>query len=297
VSETPTPATPHPQDPNLKSQISNLKSASVALLAFDFDGTLVDHHGDPRFHPHFLNYLRHLKADGARWAINTGRTLHQTLEALGHFGLFELPDFIIARESEIYQPGRFGRWHDLGRWNRQLHRAEARLVRTHRRLFTLLQRQLDAMPDVEFLTRSSGEAGLVTGSIDRMEEICQLLHEHQQQYPDLTYHRNGVHLRFAPRGFSKGTALAHLASHLGLSPASTLAAGDNYNDLSMLDPTVASMITCPSNSLPDVKAHVAAHGGFLASLPASLGLMQALDHFFDSPLGQPPMAHARPAQS
>ena len=48
----------------------------------------------------------------------------------------------------------------------------------------------------------------------------------------------------------------------------------------MLDHRVAGNIACPGNALPAVKTHVGQHGGFVATKPASEGMLEALEHFF-----------------
>jgi len=81
-------------------------------------------------------------------------------------------------------------------------------------------------------------------------------------------------------GYSKGTALSELSRLIGLDAASCFAAGDNYNDLSMLNPQHARMIACPGNALAPIKQIVHSRGGFVAARPASEGMMEALNHYF-----------------
>jgi hydroxymethylpyrimidine pyrophosphatase-like HAD family hydrolase len=89
--------------------------------------------------------------------------------------------------------------------------------------------------------------------------------------------RNDVYVRFSHRGYSKGAALQEIQRLSGLTPAQTLAAGDHLNDLPMLLPEVARWLVTFSNGLPQVKAQVAAHGGFLATQPAGDGMLEALE--------------------
>jgi hypothetical protein len=63
-------------------------------------------------------------------------------------------------------------------------------------------------------------------------------------------------------------------------PQARFAGGDNYNDLSMLHPSVARYLCCPSNSIPAVKEQVRAHGGFVADQPGPRGMVAGLQHFF-----------------
>jgi hydroxymethylpyrimidine pyrophosphatase-like HAD family hydrolase len=95
----------------------------------------------------------------------------------------------------------------------------------------------------------------------------------------LGYQRNTIYLRFGHRGFQKGSTLTRLARHLGIPASRIFAAGDNLNDLPMLDPQVAAYLACPGNSHPVVRETVRHHGGYIARAHTGEGLCEAL-HFF-----------------
>jgi Cof subfamily protein (haloacid dehalogenase superfamily) len=82
--------------------------------------------------------------------------------------------------------------------------------------------------------------GMVAGEISRMREAERALKASEwsgrcesarTEYParDLSI------LDLLPRGVSKGWALEHLAAHLGVSRNETMAIGDNWNDVDMLE--------------------------------------------------------------
>ena len=75
-------------------------------------------------------------------------------------------------------------------------------------------------------------------------------------------------------------ALAELQRLTGISSEETFAAGDNLNDLPMLNLAFARFLACPSNSLEDVKETVKKQGGYVASQDSGLGVYEALRHFF-----------------
>ena len=81
-------------------------SQPTGLLCFDLDGTLVKRHGPPHtcFHPRLLEYLSELRKVGLHWAINSGRKLSSILNAAHDYVIRLRPDYIIAKESEIYRP-------------------------------------------------------------------------------------------------------------------------------------------------------------------------------------------------
>ena len=71
------------------------------------------------------------------------------------------------------------------------------------------------------------------------------------------------------------------AERWGIEPAQILAVGDNYNDISMLQPEVCEACGCPANALAEVKKYVESRGGKVASNPGSVGVMEVMKHYFD----------------
>lgn len=250
------------------------------ILCFDFDGTLVHPEGEFKFHPAMGDALRLLRQQGAAWVINTGRSLGQTLQGLGQYGIFQEPDFIIAQECEIYKPGFFSRWKDYGSWNNQARKAHDRFRRDHKAFLDHVKAVVETQTDGEFMEGDGGELGIVASSDEELDRVCALIEQHRQQAPDVGYQRNGIYLRFAHAKYSKGSALAELTRLLSLTANDCFAAGDNHNDVSMLDTRVARMIACPGNALPPIKHHVTRQGGFVANGVASTGMIEALRHFF-----------------
>lgn len=256
------------------------KPAPTLLLCFDFDGTLINHEGEPAFHPAMGDMLRHFKSQGAAWVVNTGRSLSQTLEGIAQHHLFMLPDYIIAQECEIYRPGFFKPWKDFGSWNSRARRAHDHFVDKHRLFLNEMREHVEQNTRAEFLMGDLGQVGIVAVDEPELDEICEVINVRTARDPDIGYHRNGRYLRFTHSSYSKGTALQELARMIGVPRERIFAAGDNHNDLPMLDAGVAGNIACPVNALDPVKAHVQAHGGYLATRPASEGMMEALEHFF-----------------
>jgi hypothetical protein len=54
------------------------------------------------------------------------------------------------------------------------------------------------------------------------------------------------------------------------------AAGDHFNDLSMLSEVVAGEVACPANAIAEVKSVVSRLGGFVAERAGGLGIADAL---------------------
>jgi HAD superfamily hydrolase (TIGR01484 family) len=256
------------------------KTSHTFILSFDFDGTMVHPESDPVFHPGLGQMIQQLRGLGAAWVINTGRSLQQTLQGLGQYGIFMKPDFIIAQECEIYKPGLIADWKDYGSWNRNARRAHERFMRDHRPSLDAIRRLVETKTQASFLEGDFGQVGIVASSDAELDGICQYIDTHTREFPDIGYHRNGIYLRFSHSGYSKGSALGELAKLLGLDASRCFAAGDNYNDLSMLDNRWAHKIACPGNALAPIKEIVKQRGGFVADKFASEGMIQALGHYF-----------------
>ncbi|MEY4484817.1 MAG: hypothetical protein RL693_2269 [Verrucomicrobiota bacterium] len=256
------------------------KSPPSLLLSFDFDGTLIDPHSDMSFHPAMADMLREFKSRGAVWVVNTGRTLSHTLEGLAQHNIFMLPDYIIAQECEIYCQGFFTAWKDFGSWNRKARHAHNCFVDKHRDFLSEIEDHLRNGTQAMYLNGGIGQVGIVASTDEELDVICEFIEVKRSKLPDIGYNRNGRYLRFCHVDYSKGTALQELSRLLNIRPERIFAAGDNHNDLSMLNPRIAGNIACPSNALDPVKQHLQLHGGYIASKPASEGMMEALQHFF-----------------
>lgn len=258
------------------------------LLSFDFDGTLLHHESEVVFHPQMNDALRAFQSRGAKWLINTGRSLSQTLQGLQDHHVYAQPDYIIAQECEIYHRGIFGNWKDFGAWNKAARRAHHGFVKSNSAFLAWVQNHLLQFPGAQFLQGDLGNVGIVAVNDAQLTSICVELHNVLQTLPLVGYHRNGRYLRFSHSKYSKGSALQELANLLAVDVNQIFAAGDNYNDLQMLDPQVAKYIACPSNALDPIKDHVRNVGGFVASHPASCGMLEALNHFFKLPISALP---------
>lgn len=248
----------------------------IDLFCFDFDGTLVDKEHSPSFEPSLARQLTEASNEGAAWVINTGRSLHHTLEGvLGH-GIPITPDFIIAREHEIYARTAAGRWSDLGVWNGEARLLHDTFYRHHSRVLGDIRQFVENERLGWWIEEAGDPAGVITHTEEGMARVIEFVHEHTAHWPDLGYQRNTIYLRFTHRSFDKGTALRELSRHLGLAPAQVFAAGDNFNDLPMLRREIAHHLLAPANSLPEVKAQVLAEGGTLSLLPASRAMAEAV---------------------
>ncbi len=265
-----------------KRQLSSGEPNKIALkglLCFDFDGTLVDTKEDPRFHPGLTDRLRHLESVGFMWAIVTGRGLEQTLDALGSYGVNRVPHFVVAGEYEIFWQVPGGKWADLNPWNKITRRQQRGFLRQHKKIFKRWQKELPGVVEAEVFIRRD-TAGVVAARTRHMAAVCEWLEQQQQaEAPTLGFQRNGRFLRFTLAGLGKGRAVMELSRAIGLPLERVFVAGDNHNDLSMLE-MPAGFAACPANAVDEVRELVARRGGFVADKRASGGMIEAVDHYF-----------------
>ena len=251
-----------------------------AVLGFDFDDTLVLKHGSVPLDPAFFDRIKTIRHDyGTAWGIATGRSLHQLIEGFVEHKFPFLPDFVVARERELYYPGQLGRWLPDEEWNLACEKEHHRLFKKSKRVLSKIRKFVEKRTEARWVSVEGDAAGLVATSDDEMEVILKYV-ESLPRSGDLTYERNSIYLRFSHREYNKGAGLLQAALRWDIAPDRILAVGDNFNDISMLQPQVSGACGCPSNSVPAVKILVAERGGRVGDSEGSRGVIEVLDHYF-----------------
>src|SRR5437764_3221043 len=254
-------------------------SSRIQLLSIDFDGTLVSHAREPALDRQCMETIRDLQNAGATWAINSGRSVDLLESGLANFEIPIRPDFILTTERDVFRPGRNGdNWEPFGDWN-------DRCARDHAELFSSAQPVLAEV--IDFVTHetrarliydSDRLEGLAAENEEEMEQIAKFIEEARAGHPKFDYQRNGIYLRFCHADYHKGAALAELARLIEVPRDNIFAAGDHYNDLSMLDGRFAAMPACPGNAIGEVKQAVRAADGYVAARSYGAGVREALRH-------------------
>jgi hydroxymethylpyrimidine pyrophosphatase-like HAD family hydrolase len=256
-------------------------SPRIRLLSTDFDGTLVCRTSEPFLHDDCMELIRDLQSQGAMWAINTGRSVDLLESGLLDFSFPFRPDFILTSERDIFRPASSNgcKWEPFGDWN-------ARCARDHTSLFTSAASVLNQVIDfvnqktkARIIYEDDGPTGLVSSSENEMNDIVAFIESARAGQPKFHYQRNTVWLRFCHIDYHKGAALAELARLLDIPRENIFAAGDNHNDVSMLDGKAAALPACPSNAVPEVKNTVQQAGGYVAEQDCGAGVHEALVHF------------------
>ncbi len=251
------------------------------MLGFDFDDTLVLKGNGGAIDPQFFECIQWIRSTyGAAWGIATGRSLHQLIEGFQEAQFPVLPDFVVARERELYFPGQFGRWVPHDEWNTRCERDHHKLFRKSKRVLAKIRKFIENKTEAEWVSVEGDAAGIVASSSAEMD-VIQAYVEELSKHANLTFERNSIYLRFSHRDYNKGSGLVQAAERWGVTPNHILAVGDNYNDLSMLQPEICGACGCPGNSVPEVRDFIEKRGGKVADKPGCEGVMEILSHYFD----------------
>jgi hydroxymethylpyrimidine pyrophosphatase-like HAD family hydrolase len=252
---------------------------SVRLLSLDFDGTLVRDWAPPPFPQVLVDIMTALRRqDGVKFALNTGRSLALMEHGLEASGFPIWPDFALTTEREVFRWTGSG-WEDFGEWNSRCVEAHDELFARIGPLLAEVKAFVEMCPGAHAYYEDDRFVGIVAKDISQMDDICEFIRSRQVQFPSFGYQRNSIYTRFCHASYHKGAALAELQRLVGISPAETFAAGDNLNDISMLDDALARFLACPSNATGEVKSAVRRQNGFVAKGDSGQGVAEALAFF------------------
>lgn len=258
---------------------------ATAILSFDFDGTLHYAAEYPPVPPAFFELIEKLREEqGAVWGINTGRSMPQMVEGFIESRFPFLPDWVVAREREVYFPNDFGRWLPEKKWNKRCDKEIHGLFKNAKKLLARLRHEVEQHTGAQWIELEGEPAGIISRTEEEMEWIVDHIGPIVAAEPHFSWQRNSIYLRFGHRDFQKGSSLTHVANHYQIPVARRFAIGDSHNDLEMLDPANAGMTACPANAVADVKAKVIATGGMVTRASHGYGSIEALEHYF---LGNP----------
>jgi HAD superfamily hydrolase (TIGR01484 family) len=254
---------------------------SIRLLSTDFDGTLVAHDSDPVLDPACMELIGELQRRGARWAINTGRSVELLESGLLDFEFPVHPDFILTSERDVFRPAQNGekRWEPFGDWNDRCARAHEELFTSARSILTEIIDFVNQKTAARVVYLGDGPEGVIAQSEEEMDRITRFIDRAREQQPQFHYQRNTIYLRFCHADYHKGAALAELSRLIRVPREEVFAAGDHHNDLSMLDGRFAAMSACPANAIDEVKEAVRSAKGYVASREFGAGVHEALVYF------------------
>lgn len=250
----------------------------IRLVSTDFDGTIHEDFESAPIPGPLQDKLARLQASGVHWVINTGRDFGSLMDSLHRALPRVMPDFVVTVEREIYRRGG-GRYTALEPWHTQCHADHAEAFALAAPDLAALWDALESRFDATFYKDDWSPMCAIARSNEQMDSIQAELEEFCRRIVGLAPVRNDVYVRLSHRSYNKGAALQEIQRQLGLGPGHTFAAGDHYNDLPMLEASVARWVAAPANAIPEVQATVASRGGHLAGARAGLGVLEALDRW------------------
>lgn len=253
----------------------------TGVLSFDFDGTLVCPKSDPQLDPKFFEVIRRLRDRGWLWGVNTGRSQMQMLSGFLEGDFPFLPDYLIARERELYTPGALNRWIPVAEWNKRSDKDHKKVYRKSKKFIKMVREHVEQETSAKWVTEEGDPAGIVATSVEEMAEILAFIDTEISKYENLAYLRNTIYLRFSHKDYHKGSSLAEIARRCNVDKEQVFTIGDGHNDIDMLHKDYAGMIACPANADEEVKQHVREQGGYVCKERASLGAIEAMDYFID----------------
>jgi len=258
-----------------------LPASPTAILSFDFDGTL--HHAAeyPPVPLAFFELIEILREEqDVVWGINTGRSMPQMVEGFIESRFPFLPDWVIAREREVYFPNSFGRWLPETKWNKRCDKEIHGLFKHSKKLLLHLRREVEQHTGAQWIELDGEPAGIISQTEEEMEWIVDHIGPIIGAEPHFSWQRNSIYLRFGHRDFQKGSSLTHVANGYQIPLARRFAIGDSHNDIEMLDPINAGMTACPANAVAAIKEKVASTGGIITRASHGYGAVEALHHYF-----------------
>ncbi len=256
--------------------------ADIRLICLDFDGTIMAYE-DRRgfFHPAAADLLNELGSRGVLWCTNSGRDVKSQLEILRFSwgrGLRHLPSALLCGESLIFEQ-RVSSYVALEPWNSAV---LGRLRVFHERIQKHVRPMLEDWREEYRLAEYLGEHYTVLSVEDTDGQADRLYGEMTAVIggqAGVLITRNGGWLSVLPDDLGKGNVLKGYMKVAAVPPGRTLAVGDHYNDISMLDGSCATYVGCPGDAVPEVVETVEKAGGYVARAGGPEGTVEVIRHF------------------
>jgi HAD superfamily hydrolase (TIGR01484 family) len=263
------------QSPITSHTATRDREQPIRLLSLDFDGTMVGPwlEGKAAVSEELVRCLSILRKGGTLLAINTGRNLALVDQGMELFPA--TPDFALTTEREIFRWTKQG-WEPFSEWNQRCHQDHEELYTEAASLLADIEAHIVNERQVRSYREFGRMVGLIAQNDQEMDRVVEYLRLQCRTVENLSFQRNSIYLRFCHTVYNKGSVLKALQAQVGIQPQETFAAGDNFNDLPMLDPEIAHHLACPANSVEEVKATVRRSGGYVAQLAGGDGVAEAL---------------------
>ena len=225
----------------------------------------------------FFETIRNLRETrSAVWGINTGRSMQHVVEGLVESKFPFLPDWVIAREREIFFPNAFGRFQPHQAWNKRCEDDIHRLFKKAGKTLKQIRKLVEEHTGAQYIELDGDPAGLISRTEEEMEWIVERIDPLVNEVPDLGWQRNSIYLRFGHKNYQKGTTLSEVTRLYELDVSQTFAMGDSHNDVEMLSKEHSGQAACPANAVDEIRKVIEARSGYVAKAAHGCGVVEAL---------------------
>lgn len=265
---------------------------TVALVAFDLDGTILE--SDGTITAECAAEIIRLAGLGVRCVVASGRSMDFQAELVQQQGLSRYFDALICDERWVHlnvspdeRSDQSIELQPLEPWNSDTANRWAELDTTaygwSERLEDWARSQGWSCEVNDHDNAAARGLRSVRGQTSEQAVAMMRWLEPQLDGSSLTCNANGDIVHIYDLSRDKGTALAALADHYGIVPESVLAFGDNINDQPMLDGRHRYRAATVANATADVKRWVTDAGGQIARQERGLGVADLLRKLSPTP--------------
>lgn len=187
-----------------------------------------------------------------------------------------LPDWVIAREREIYFPNAFGRFEPYQKWNKRCEDDIHQLFKKARKTLKHIRNEVEEHTGAQYIEMEGDPAGFISRTEEEMEWIVQRIAPMVNEVPNLGWQRNSIYFRFGHKDYQKGTTLSEAMGIYQLDVSRVFAMGDSHNDVEMLSKEHSGQAACPANAVDEIRKVIESRNGYVAKAAHGNGVVEAL---------------------
>ena len=123
----------------------------------------------------------------------------QVMEGIVESAFPFLPDWVVAREREIYFPNEFGRFLPHKDWNKRCEKDIQKLFKNSLKVLKKIRHEVEEHTGAQYIEMDGEPAGLISRTEEEMEWIVGHITPMMEEVPELGWQRNSIYLRFGHR--------------------------------------------------------------------------------------------------
>jgi len=250
------------------------------LVVLDLDGTSVRYEPRLEMEPGLMQYIASLRQDGVAWAMNSDRYTEAMIDIAAMLVPEQRPAAILSCQRFIHLLDGDEQYRPCSPWNNSQMLLHRDLWEKISPLFHQWQRLIDARFSVVDRVINDLVFAYMVPS-DETPHLRRCIEELVSPWPDAQLSGNKEWTFILHEAFSKAGILKKCAELLGVNRQNIIAVGDGYNDITMLNGSVAAKVGCPADASSEVIDTVRRAGGFIAPGDNTAGTLQVLRHYLE----------------